>query len=673
MWWRPTLSLVLSLTLSCALYVAVRAGMRGSDAAGGGAVLLLIAGGAALGFRRALAQRLPVSLLAGLATALGLLVGWWVGSFWQGGGPLGSAFGLAFGLIVGVVGAAIATARNRFGAHRIFLSYRRGDSSYIVGRLRERLIAHFGRANVFMDIDSIPAGDDFRAVVVSELRACHVVLSIIGEDWSGRVPGSAKRRIDEPGDFVRVETEEALRSKVRFIPILVEGARIPSASELPESLAELPFRNGLQLRPDPDFSADVSRLVSEIKRTRSEEPNAARSAGTEREAPPRVLPRRVWNGVLVAIVLLPAGLLAAREALRGRFDVRDAQVSPDGGTVLGLQGEYGSKLRAFDLATGQQRTALARNQLAPTAWFVRWSPNGKMFAIGHHDGIVRVHAAANAALLGELNVSLAFVAPPQLAWSADGELLAVVDDAGLLRLWNAAQRKLVAKTMAAKVALSAVAFSRRSNPALERWFSGTTDGRLYALDRMAAKAEQVATVSGEIERITSSPDGGWAFVETTSGQCLLFDASHWGQPLVVSESGATRDDAPSVVWSLDGGWVAVACGESIDLMDLRSRSLRDRWRMKWDSWDFGGIVGSPQRDRIYATGGNRMYVWDVQRHRQVASFALPDSRHDSWVIDGLDAHGSLVLHEQYAPTFLLVGLDDGKVSRKIEPALFDLR
>ncbi|HEV2714513.1 MAG TPA: hypothetical protein VGU64_04565 [Terriglobales bacterium] len=45
---------------------------------------------------------------------------------------------------------------------KIVLSYRRSDSDVITGRIRDNLANHYGEDAVFMDIDSIPLGFDYR-------------------------------------------------------------------------------------------------------------------------------------------------------------------------------------------------------------------------------------------------------------------------------------------------------------------------------------------------------------------------------------------------------------------------------------------------------------------------------------------------------------------------------
>ena len=66
---------------------------------------------------------------------------------------------------------------------RIFISYRRDDLGATAGRLRERLVKEFGTNNVFMDVDSIPAGVDFAAHLQRTLEACQLVLALIGPNW----------------------------------------------------------------------------------------------------------------------------------------------------------------------------------------------------------------------------------------------------------------------------------------------------------------------------------------------------------------------------------------------------------------------------------------------------------------------------------------------------------
>jgi formylglycine-generating enzyme required for sulfatase activity len=146
---------------------------------------------------------------------------------------------------------------------RIFLSYRRQDSAGVAGRIYDRLRAHFGKAEVFIDIDAIPFGEDFREHIDAAVGQCHVVLAVIGTKWAGET--GAHRRLDDPRDFVRIELESALRRNLPVIPILIDRASMPGETELPPSLARLAFRNAIEMDQGRDFHPHVDRLIRGIE------------------------------------------------------------------------------------------------------------------------------------------------------------------------------------------------------------------------------------------------------------------------------------------------------------------------------------------------------------------------------------------------------------------------
>ena len=143
---------------------------------------------------------------------------------------------------------------------RIFISYRREDTAYPAGWLYDRLAGHFARSQVFNDIDSIELGDDFVEVITTAVGSCDVLLALIGDRWLTVTGQDGRRRLDNPDDFVRLELEAALARGVRVIPILVEGAQMPRADELPASLSKLARRQVLELSPSR-FDVDTGRLL----------------------------------------------------------------------------------------------------------------------------------------------------------------------------------------------------------------------------------------------------------------------------------------------------------------------------------------------------------------------------------------------------------------------------
>lgn len=153
---------------------------------------------------------------------------------------------------------------------KIFISYRRADSTYLIGRIKDRLVTAFGDQSVFRDLDDIPAGVDFRSVLEKETNGCNAMLVIIGPQWSGITDAQGNKRLFDPADYTRIEVETGLKrlgeQKAIVVPVLVMNAPMPSAQDLPESLAQLAYQNAISIRNDPDFNNDIERLIRDIKR-----------------------------------------------------------------------------------------------------------------------------------------------------------------------------------------------------------------------------------------------------------------------------------------------------------------------------------------------------------------------------------------------------------------------
>jgi TIR domain len=149
-------------------------------------------------------------------------------------------------------------------AAKVFISYRRADSAGYSGRVMDRLDRELGRDLVFMDVDAIPLGTNFSKVLHEEVAKCGVLLAVIGSNWLDARDEHGNRRLDNPNDFVRIEIAAALQRNIPVIPILLEGARIPKADELPEDLKELSLRNGMEIH-HASFQDDMNRLIRGLK------------------------------------------------------------------------------------------------------------------------------------------------------------------------------------------------------------------------------------------------------------------------------------------------------------------------------------------------------------------------------------------------------------------------
>jgi hypothetical protein len=146
---------------------------------------------------------------------------------------------------------------------KIFICYRRADSQSAAGRIYDHLVQAFGKNAVFIDVDNIPAGVDFRAAIDQTIQQSAVMLVIIGPRWLMAADANG-RRLDQVNDRVRIEVERALLRRMPVIPVLVDGARMPEARELPPTLTQLAYQNSREVQPNPHFQLDMNRLIDSI-------------------------------------------------------------------------------------------------------------------------------------------------------------------------------------------------------------------------------------------------------------------------------------------------------------------------------------------------------------------------------------------------------------------------
>lgn len=154
-------------------------------------------------------------------------------------------------------------ARHHLGS--IFISYRRHDSEGEAGRLFDDLVGQFGENSVFMDVAGIEAGRDFRKAIDESVATCGVLLALIGPGWLDEKNEKGERRLDDPSDFVRVETASALRRDIAVIPVLLRGAKMPRSDQLPPDLQELAYRNCVEIT-HARWRSDVQLLVEPLRR-----------------------------------------------------------------------------------------------------------------------------------------------------------------------------------------------------------------------------------------------------------------------------------------------------------------------------------------------------------------------------------------------------------------------
>lgn len=147
-------------------------------------------------------------------------------------------------------------------ANAIFISYRRSDSQDVTGRIYDRLSSHFDPDLIFKDIYSIAYGENFQEKLKDSVSRCKVLVAVIGQKWLEILQERLKKT---DTDWVREEIALALQQNVLVIPLLVGGASMPKAEDLPYDLKALGPCNAAQARPGLDFDADMARLIKRLE------------------------------------------------------------------------------------------------------------------------------------------------------------------------------------------------------------------------------------------------------------------------------------------------------------------------------------------------------------------------------------------------------------------------
>ncbi|HEY6252061.1 MAG TPA: toll/interleukin-1 receptor domain-containing protein, partial [Candidatus Angelobacter sp.] len=148
---------------------------------------------------------------------------------------------------------------------KIFICYRREDTSGEAGRIYDRLAAHYGKEYLFIDVDTLEPGERFSEVVAKTVGSCEILLALIGTRWLNASDGEGRRRLDDPDDWVRLEIATALKRDIRVIPLLLNGASFPGRSDLPKELSDLAIRQAWDIGR-VHFHRDVDALIQSLDR-----------------------------------------------------------------------------------------------------------------------------------------------------------------------------------------------------------------------------------------------------------------------------------------------------------------------------------------------------------------------------------------------------------------------
>jgi tetratricopeptide (TPR) repeat protein len=141
----------------------------------------------------------------------------------------------------------------------VFISYRRGDGGW-AGRLKDHVQLRFGDSLIWQDVDDIKLGGDFSQEIRKAIKASDAALVVIGPYWQK----AGLKRMKNPKDVLRMEIGQALKSKAVVIPVIVGGAEMPEARNLPPSIAGLVRLNAAFIY-DTDWARGVQILIDQLQ------------------------------------------------------------------------------------------------------------------------------------------------------------------------------------------------------------------------------------------------------------------------------------------------------------------------------------------------------------------------------------------------------------------------
>jgi hypothetical protein len=146
----------------------------------------------------------------------------------------------------------------------VFINYRREDSEGDTRAIYNRLAAETDAGNLFLDVEAIGAGENWRTSIDNTLKKVQAVLVIIGPHWLELLNARIAAKAFDP---VRMEIAASLNKPgVQVIPVIVNGARLPAQDALPEDVRGLTDLNAIEVRGST-WTTDVARLIKALRQS----------------------------------------------------------------------------------------------------------------------------------------------------------------------------------------------------------------------------------------------------------------------------------------------------------------------------------------------------------------------------------------------------------------------
>ncbi len=149
-------------------------------------------------------------------------------------------------------------------AGKIFINYRRVESLKDAQHLKTLFDKIFGAHRVFLDLRGIDGGANWLQTLERQVTASAAMVVLIGKGWANLRDEHGNRRLDDPNDFARFEISQALLRHVPVIPVAVDWAAMPDASQLPANLMPLSLLQAMPLRGE-SFTDDAQKIAEKLK------------------------------------------------------------------------------------------------------------------------------------------------------------------------------------------------------------------------------------------------------------------------------------------------------------------------------------------------------------------------------------------------------------------------
>jgi WD40 repeat protein len=297
-----------------------------------------------------------------------------------------------------------------------------------------------------------------------------------------------------------------------------------------------------------------------------------------------------------------AALRLGSTRLRHHGPIRSLAIAPSG-FVAATAGADG--VRVWSVPGGQQFFVL--KQPTPVT-ALAYSPNGETMAIGHADG--RIHLWNSLKRLDGPQLTGPSSSVEQMAFSADGALLAVASRDGQLVLWDIKTQKELAKVAAHPNGAFAVAFAPSGKMIASAGADNTVklwDGTLNTLRVLTGHTEPVRAVafSPDGKRLASgSEDSTWRLWEPETGKQLR-------------EVVWMMNPVHQLIWTYDGKSIWTGSGKRF-LARFDAETGKRTARFEGHDGAITGLALTRKTDIVVsASEDGTLRFWDPEHHQEI--------------------------------------------------------